>query len=82
MAASKKEGGKNRKIGRHSRAPSNTGQKQRTARNKAKRAQRITHVPAAAPRPRVDGVQSANAIARAQMRLVRMMKRWQASEAA
>lgn len=37
MAASKKEGGKNRKIGRHSRNPSSKLQKLRTERNKARR---------------------------------------------
>lgn len=35
--ATKKEGGKNRKIGRHSRNPSSKMQAQRSAKNKAKR---------------------------------------------
>jgi hypothetical protein len=38
MAASKKDGGKNRKFGRHSRNPSSVNQPKRTERNRAKRA--------------------------------------------
>lgn len=49
--ATKKEGGKNRKIGRHSRGGSNANQAKRTERNKAQRDQNIVHVPAKAPRP-------------------------------
>ena len=45
MASSKKEGGKNRKIGRHSRNPSSCNQAKRTERNKAKRAQKVVRTP-------------------------------------
>lgn len=43
--ASKKEGGKNRKIGRHSRNPSSQQQAKRTERNKAHRAEKLVHIP-------------------------------------
>lgn len=45
MSAGKKEGGKNRKFGRHARNPSSVNQARRTERNKAKRAQKIVHNP-------------------------------------
>lgn len=44
--ASKKEGGKNRKFGRHARNPSSANQAKRTERNKAERAQKTVHIPA------------------------------------
>lgn len=40
-----KQGGSNRKFGRHARNPSSQNQAKRTERNKARRAQSIVHVP-------------------------------------
>lgn len=40
-----KQGGSNRKFGRHGRNPSSQNQAKRTERNKARRAQRIVHTP-------------------------------------
>lgn len=53
--ANKKEGGKNRKIGRHARGGSSINQAKRTERNKAKRAQPIVHTPPAYGRHALSG---------------------------
>lgn len=54
--ATKKEGGKNKKIGRHSRNPSSQHQAKRTERNKDKRAQRLVHNPSKTNRHMLHGV--------------------------
>lgn len=54
--ATKKEGGKNKKIGRHSRNPSSQHQAKRTERNKDKRVQRLVHNPSKTNRHMLHGV--------------------------